>query len=120
MRPPSTIIVPAEGKLKWEKGCVLVEFDFGMRLKELRLQAGLTQKQLAEQIGITKSVVSFYELRERTPSPEVLVKLAAVFHVSSDYLLGIEKGRSIDITGLDAEDERAVRLIVERLREKNQ
>ena len=100
-------------------GWILVEFDFGMRLKELRTQAGLTQKQLADQIGITKSVVSFYELRERTPSPEVLVKLATVFHVSSDYLLGIEKGRSIDITGLDPEDEKAVRLIVEQLRKKN-
>lgn len=100
-------------------GCILVEFDFGARLKELRSQAGLTQKQLAEQIGVTKSVVSFYELRERTPSPEILVKLAALFHVSSDYLLGIEKGTYIDISGLDTDDEKAVRLVVEQLRKKN-
>ena len=98
----------------------MVEFDFGLRLKEMRMQAGLTQKQLADQIGITKSVVSFYELRERTPSPEVLVKLATVFHVSTDYLLGIERGKSIDITGLDAEDEKAVRIMIEHLRRKNQ
>ena len=98
----------------------MVDFDFGTRLKELRIQAGLTQKQLGELIGVTKSVVSFYELRERTPSPEVLIKLAAVFHVSSDYLLGIEKGKSLDISGLDIEDEKAVRSIVERLRKKNQ
>ena len=97
-----------------------MDFDFGTRLKELRQQAGLTQKQLSEQIGVTKSVISFYELRERAPSPDVLVKLASIFHVSSDYLLGIEKGRSIDINGLDAEDERAVRMIVEQLRKKNQ
>lgn len=94
--------------------------DFGTRLKELRLQAGLTQKQLAEQIGITKSVVSFYELRERTPSPEILIKLTSIFHVSADYLLGIEKQRSIDITGLDLEDEKIIRLMVETLRKKNQ
>lgn len=50
--------------------------DFGSRLKELRTQAGLTQLQLAQRMGITKSVVSFYELQERTPSPDVLVKLA--------------------------------------------
>lgn len=96
-----------------------MEFDFGSKLKTLRLQAGLTQKQLAEQIGVTKSVVSFYELRERTPSPEVLIKLTAVFHVSADYLLGIEKNRTIDISGLDAEDEKIVQLLVERLRAKN-
>ena len=96
-----------------------MEFDFGSKLKTLRLQAGLTQKQLAEQLGVTKSVVSFYELRERTPSPEVLIKLTSVFHVSADYLLGIEKNRTIDISGLDAEDEKIVQLLVERLRAKN-
>lgn len=90
--------------------------DFGNRLKELRLQAGLTQKQLAEQIGITKSVVSFYELRERTPSPDVLIKLASIFHVTTDYLLGIEKTKTIDITGLDSEDEKVIRTMVEHLR----
>ncbi|MBQ6698831.1 MAG: helix-turn-helix transcriptional regulator [Oscillospiraceae bacterium] len=79
----------------------------------------MTQKDLADRIGVTKSVVSFYELRERTPSPEVLIKLATIFHVSSDYLLGIEKGKSIDITGLDYDDEKALRAVVEQLRKKN-
>lgn len=93
--------------------------DFGKRLKELRIKARLTQKQLADQLGVSKSVVSFYELRERTPSPDVLIKLAAIFHVSADYLLGIEKGRSLDISGLDSDDEKIVRLMVETLRRKN-
>ena len=96
-----------------------MDFNFGDRLKELRLQNGMTQKDLADRIGVTKSVISFYELRERTPSPEVLVKLATIFHVSSDYLLGIEKGKSIDITGLDYDDEKALRAVVEQLRKKN-
>lgn len=97
----------------------MVEFDFGSRLKTLRQNAGMTQKQLADQIGITKSVISFYELRERTPSPDILIKLASIFHVSTDYLLGLEKGKSIDIIGLDADDERLVRLLIEQLRKKN-
>ena len=97
-----------------------MDYDFGNRLKELRRQSGMTQKQLAEKIGITKSVVSFYELRERTPSPEILVKLATEFKVSSDFLLGIEKGKSIDISGLDTEDERIVKLVIDLLRKKNQ
>lgn len=96
-----------------------MDYDFGNRLKELRIQSGMTQKQLAEKIGITKSVISFYELRERTPSPEILVKLAAEFKVSSDYLLGIEKGKSLDISGLDKEDEKIVKMIVDQLRKKN-
>ena len=92
--------------------------DFGTRLKNLRKQAGLTQQQLAAQLGITKSVVSFYELQERSPSPEVLVKLAAIFHVSADYLLGLDTRETIDVSDLDEEDARAVRIIVERLRRK--
>lgn len=92
--------------------------DFGSRLKELRKQSGLTQQQLADRIGVTKSVISFYELRERSPSPEVLAKLSWVFHVSTDYLLGIERGKTIDVSGLDDEDIKAVALIVERLRQK--
>ncbi|HIT91083.1 MAG TPA: helix-turn-helix transcriptional regulator [Candidatus Merdenecus merdavium] len=93
--------------------------DFGTKLKELRSQTGLTQKQLAEQIGITKSVISFYELRERTPSPEILVKLAAVFHVSTDYLLGIEKKLSLDMSGLEDDDIAVVKMMVDTLRKKN-
>lgn len=92
--------------------------DFGTRLKHLRKQAGLTQQQLATQLGITKSVVSFYELQERSPSPEVLIKLAAIFHVSADYLLGLDTRETIDVSDLDEEDVHAVRNIVERLRRK--
>lgn len=96
-----------------------MDFDFGNRLKELRLQAGLTQKQLADRLGVTKSVISFYELRERTPSPEILIRLSTVFHVSTDFLLGVEKGKSIDISGLDSEDEKIIRMLIEQLRKKN-
>ena len=74
--------------------------EFGNRLKELRNQSRLTQAQLAERLGVTKSVVSFYELQERSPSPDVLVKLSQVFHVSTDYLLGIDCNRTLDVSGL--------------------
>ncbi len=43
--------------------------DFGERLRKLRTEAGMTQTELAKRLNITKSVVSYYELRERTPSP---------------------------------------------------
>ncbi len=99
-----------------ERGVKIV--DFGTRLKNLRKQAGLTQQQLATQLGITKSVVSFYELQERSPSPEVLTKLAAIFHVSADYLLGLDTRETIDVSDLDEKDIQAVRAIVERLRTK--
>lgn len=93
--------------------------DFGQKLRELRKQSGLTQKQLADRIGVTKSVVSFYELQERSPSPEVLIKLSGIFHVSTDHLLGIEKKRTVDVTGLDEADIQVVTMMVEALRRKN-
>ena len=64
--------------------------DFGARLKALRQESGYTQQQLAEKLCVTKAVVSYYELQERYPSPEILIKLASIFHVSTDYLLGLE------------------------------
>lgn len=93
--------------------------DFGTKLKELRKQSGLTQQQLAELIGVTKSVISFYELKERAPSPDILTKLSYIFHVSTDYLLGIERSRTIDVSGLCDEDIKAVQFIVDRLRRKS-
>jgi len=93
---------------------------FGKILKDLRLEAGLTQKQLAERIGVSKSVVSFYELSERIPSPTVLIKLSSVFHVSADYLLGIESAKRIDISGVDDEDAEVIKAVIALLRKKNE
>lgn len=98
--------------------CDLVEFH--TKLKELRTQAGMTQKQLGAQIGVTKSVISYYELQERLPSPEILIKLAAVFHVSADYLLGIEKSSMIDVSGLKDDDINMLKQIILYMRAKNE
>lgn len=92
--------------------------DFGKRLKELRINTGLTQAQLAQRVGVTKSVISFYELQERSPSPDVLIKLSHIFHVTTDYLLGLKKTETLDISGLDSEDVAFLRTLVERLRRK--
>ncbi|KAI4451886.1 HTH-type transcriptional regulator ImmR [Eubacterium plexicaudatum ASF492] len=93
--------------------------NFGKTLKRLRLEAGLTQKQLAAQLGVTKSVISFYELQERIPSPAILVKLAAVFHVSTDYLLGIDNVERLDVTGLTKDEVKLVSFMIEALRDKS-
>lgn len=93
--------------------------DFGNTLKKLRTEEGLTQQQLAERLGVTKSVVSYYELQERYPSPEVLTKLASIFHVTTDYLLGLSRSETVDLTDLDEEDIITVRRLVSSLRAKN-
>ena len=95
------------------------KMEFGRRLRTLRLQNNLTQKQLAAQIGVKNSVISFYEMGDRAPSLDVVIKLAAVFHVSTDYMIGLEKGESIDISGLDENDKMIVRMLVDSLDNKN-
>ncbi len=47
---------------------------FGERVKQLRLSAGMTQEQLAERIWVSKAAISNYELSERNPSPETIIK----------------------------------------------
>ncbi len=91
--------------------------DLSVKLKALRQQAGLTQKQLGERIGTTKATISYYELSERTPSPEMLIKLAGVFHVSTDYLLGVgTAGRTLDVSGLSEENVQLMQHLVDALR----
>lgn len=94
--------------------------EFGNKLRELRKERNLTQKQLAELIGVQNSIISFYEVGDRIPSPEVIIKLARVLHVSSDYLLGLEKQESVDISGLSESDKGLIRSLVYSLREKNE
>lgn len=58
------------------------------RLKALRIEKKLTQKQLAEKINVTHVSISGYESGNRSPDTDTLQRLADYFEVSTDYLLG--------------------------------
>lgn len=60
------------------------------RLKESRESKGFTQAYVSSILNIEIGTLSGYELGRRRPNPEVLAKLAVLYTVSSDYLLGIE------------------------------
>ena len=64
---------------------------FGERLKNLRIEEHMTQKQLAKKLGITNMAVCYYERDKRNPSLEVLRSICKCFNVSSDYLLGLKE-----------------------------
>ena len=94
--------------------------DFGSKLKTLRKESGMTQSELAQRLNITKAVVSYYENQERTPSPDVLIRLADVFNVSTDYLLGrTSTMKTIDISGLNEEEIHLIQMMITLFR-KNQ
>ncbi|WP_256757401.1 helix-turn-helix transcriptional regulator [Cohnella sp. WQ 127256] len=60
----------------------------GERLRELRLRRKISQEEVARHIGITRSAYSHYEINNRQPVYETLIKLAAYFDVSLDYIIG--------------------------------
>ena len=55
--------------------------NFGKRLKMLRKESRMTQDELARKLNVTKSIISYYELGDRTPSTDILIKLAYIFNV---------------------------------------
>lgn len=61
----------------------------GKRLKELRIASGLTQKQLADILGINSVTYLHYEKEQREPPLSLLADMAKFFDVSVDYLLGL-------------------------------
>ncbi len=63
---------------------------FAQRLKELRLEENLSQTELAKRTGLTQTAIGKWEQNKRTPSIEVLYVLCRYFHVSADYLIGLE------------------------------
>lgn len=95
-----------------------MKVNFGPKLKALRTGQKLTQQQLADRIGVAKSVVSYYESGDRYPSYDVLIKIAKIFHTTTDYLLDLSKDNVIDVTGLSEEDIAVVRTVAEALKKK--
>ena len=63
---------------------------FSQRLKELRIEKGISQEQLAKDTGFTQSAVFYWENAKRVPNANVVVTFAKYFGVSADYLLGLE------------------------------
>ena len=78
--------------------------DFGNILKTLRLKENMTQAQLAQKLGLTKSVISAYETGLRLPSYDILINIAKIYNVSTDYLLGLERKQELDLSGLSQEE----------------
>ena len=93
-------------------------FDFGYRLKNLRQQHHLTHTQVANRLNLSKTSISGYENNVKTPSQDVLIKLAGLYRVSTDYLLGLDDEEMISVEGLTRQQRRLVEELVRMLQEK--
>ena len=96
-----------------------MNLNVGNKIKELRTAKNLTQSMLARKIGVTTSAVSSYELSVRQPSYDVLIKIARLFNVTIDNLLGVEETDTLSISGLNAEQRNMVQSMVSYLTEYN-
>ena len=95
----------------------------GNKIKNLREKAGMSQTELAEKLGLSKSVISAYEKGVRNPSYKVLPLLAETFNVSQLYFF--EKGEwqnqpiTIDISDLNPDQQRIIISLVNEFKESN-
>ena len=92
--------------------------DFGNTLKTLRLRESMTQAQLAQKLGLTKSVISAYETDLRLPSYDILIHIAKIYSVRTDYLLGLEHRKEIDLSGLSQEEIDALLNLIRAMKQK--
>jgi len=65
--------------------------ELGERIRELRTECGLSQKQLAAKIGVATNTVSQYESGKSKTSIDVLANLAVALDTTTDFLLGLEQ-----------------------------
>ena len=90
------------------------------KLQEFRAKYGYSQKQVAEKLEISPSIVSGYETGERTPSTDVLLSLSQIYHCSTDYLLGKESTNPpmiLDVEGLTSEQIQAIQNLIDTIKD---
>lgn len=89
------------------------------RIKFLREQKQMTQTELARKLGITRSSVNAWEIGISVPSTQYIVELAGIFHVSTDYLLGVSSSATLPIADLPEQDIQMVYQLIDYIRKKN-
>lgn len=87
---------------------VLKSHNYADRLRELRIEKGLLQKDVAEYISVTRTAYNKYEVAENEPSISSLIKLAELYDVSIDYIIGKqdERGDSSAAREIDADNKK--------------
>ncbi|MFQ7293012.1 MAG: helix-turn-helix transcriptional regulator [Monoglobales bacterium] len=88
------------------------------KIKQLREQMGYTQAELARKLKLTRSSINGWEMGLSVPSTPMVVELAKIFNVSTDYLLGLDDGASLRVEGLSKKEVAVLVDLVSCFREK--
>ena len=90
----------------------------GVRIQELRIALGWSQVVLAKRLGVAKQTVSNWENGNIQPSIEMLVRLSKLFGVTTDYLLGLDDVKHLNMEGLSDTVIAHLHLLIEDFRTK--
>lgn len=93
-------------------------YDFGSRLRKLRELHNLSQEEMGRRVGRSKPVISNYENNLKYPSLDILTNIAALYNVSLDYLVGIDKKEMVSIDGLSDSEKEIIHSILLEFRNK--
>ena len=98
--------------------------DVGNKIIQLRKQNNLSQSDLAKKVGASRTIIGNYERNINTPSIEMIIKIAKVFNVSVDYIIGEGKISSYDkevlkriedIENLDSETKKSLFFLIDNV-----
>ena len=87
-------------------------------IKSLRETAGLSQSALAKRLGVTRSSVNAWEMGLSIPTSQYIVELSQLFHVSTDYLLGLNNTQAIYIDRLSQEEKQILYSLIHYFQDK--
>lgn len=90
------------------------------RIKELRTARNLSQVEMAKRLGVAKQSVSNWENNNIQPSVDMLVMIARLFSVSTDYLLCLDNRQVLDVTGLSVEHVAHIQQVVDDIRGRDE
>lgn len=92
---------------------------FGIKLKELRSSHGLTQIQLAKELGVSKQCVSNWENDNILPSIDMLIRISQYFYVSCDFLLELDDKVYLDVSDITLSQRAIIQKLIQEFRNAN-
>lgn len=93
--------------------------EFGNRLKKIRIEKNMSQKDFASRANIDKSMMCRYENGEKRPTYEALCSIAREHNISLDYLCGLQQSGTVSLIGLTDGQADCVRLLIDAFHEYN-
>ena len=92
---------------------------FSERIKQLRESLGINQVEFGKRLNVSKQCISNWENSNILPSIDMLTKIAKTFSVSTDYLLGLNVQKTINVTGLSPKQIGHIQALIDDLKNTN-